>query len=119
MFEFVHKYDVKLNDNVTLFQPKTYLVDALLTSNVLSMNIKSLLYIYFDVDILTSLTRTQNAKYLTSQKLALQTPLPLYYIFGYIICTAIQNLKLFFHQLLCTFLFKTVIHSKHGSKSER
>ncbi len=67
LFEFLHKYCVTLNDNVTLFQPnfdilfsknlfETLKLDTLLTLNVLSMDIKSLLYISFDKNILTSLT---------------------------------------------------------------
>ncbi len=65
LFEFIHKYCVTLNDNLTLFQPNCYIlktlfetlkVDTLLTFNVLSMDIKSPLYIYFDADILTTLT---------------------------------------------------------------
>ncbi len=54
LFEFLHKYCVSVNDNVTLFQPnfdilfsknvfETLKVDTLLTFNVLSMYIKSLL----------------------------------------------------------------------------
>ncbi len=53
MFDFLHKYCVTLNDNVTLFQPnfdilfsknvfESLKVDTLLTFNVLSMDIKSL-----------------------------------------------------------------------------
>ncbi len=67
MFESLHKYRVTLNNNLTLFQPnvdilfsqnlfETLKIDTLLTFNVLSMNIKSLLSIYFDADILSSLT---------------------------------------------------------------
>ncbi len=67
MFDFLHKYCVTLNDNVSLFQPnfdilssknvfESLKVDTLLTFNVLSMDIKSLLYISLGVDILTSLT---------------------------------------------------------------
>ncbi len=54
LFEFLHKYCVTLNENVTLFQTNFYIlfsknifetlkVDTLLTFNVLSMDIKSLL----------------------------------------------------------------------------
>ncbi len=70
LFEFLHKYCVTLNDNVTLFQPNFYMlgsknlfeilkVDTLLPFNVLSMDIKSLLYIYFNAYILMSLTHEQ------------------------------------------------------------
>ncbi len=54
LFEFLHKYCVTLNDNLSLFQPNFYIlktlfetlkVDTLLTFNVLSMDIKSPLYI--------------------------------------------------------------------------
>ncbi len=60
LFEFLHKYCVTLNDNVgsqNLFE--ILKVDTLLSFNVLSMDIKSLLYISFDADILTSLTHEQ------------------------------------------------------------
>ncbi len=70
LFEVLHKYCVTLNDNVTLFQPNVYMlcsqnlfeilkVDTLLPFNVLSMDIKSLLYIYFNAYILMSLTHEQ------------------------------------------------------------
>ncbi len=62
----------------------------------------------------------KNASHLT-----LQTPLPLYF-WLYHIHTVIQNLKLLFHELQCTFLYKiesnwqrdVSIHSKHESKIE-
>ncbi len=54
LFEFLHKYCVTLNDNITLFQPhfdilfsknlfETLKVDTLLTFIVLCVDIKSLL----------------------------------------------------------------------------
>ncbi len=72
LLTFLHKYFVTLNDNETLFQQhfdilfsknlfETLKLDILLTFNVLSMDIKSLLNIYFDADILTSFTHVQAA----------------------------------------------------------